>query len=79
MKTRFRNGSKPVSGPSRLLRERHLGPGDTATDLAREDLLGGQLAGYFKQRTADIGINVDVTDVADALELLDQSGETEQR
>ena len=55
----------------RLRRERHLGVSEALNQLARAGLVRKARPPQFVQRTADVGLMVDVTDVADALELLD--------
>lgn len=52
--------------------ERHIGLGEAVNELARAGLERGRRASRFRQQTASIGLKIDATSVADALELLDQ-------
>jgi hypothetical protein len=56
----------------RLRDERHIGLSEAINDLARAGLAAApQRRRAFKQRTADLGLRVDVSNVAEALERLD--------
>jgi len=55
----------------RLRRERHLGASEAVNQLARAGLLRKDPRPRFVQRTANAGRMVDVSNVAEALELLD--------
>ncbi|HEX7951133.1 MAG TPA: ribbon-helix-helix protein, CopG family [Candidatus Limnocylindrales bacterium] len=58
----------------RLRRERHLGLSEALNELARAGLVAPVPRKRFVQRTFDMGIGIDVTDVAEALDLLDGPG-----
>lgn len=62
-----------AAAAERLRRERHIGLGEAVNELARRGLVRDQKPTPFRQRTAGVGLRVDVTDIAAALELLDQS------
>lgn len=49
-----------------------MGLGEAVNELARAGLARDQKPARFRQRTASVGLKVDVTDIADTLELLDQ-------
>jgi Arc/MetJ family transcription regulator len=55
----------------RLREERHIGLSDAVNELIRAGLTAPAKREPFRQRTADLGLRVDVSDVADALEHLD--------
>lgn len=56
---------------SELRRERGLGVSEAVNELIRQALLPRPAAEPFRQRTRALGLKVDVTDVAGALELLE--------
>lgn len=61
-----------AAAAERLRRERHIGLGEAVNALARAGLVRGvEPSAPFVQRTASVGLTVDVTNVADVLELLD--------
>lgn len=60
-----------AAAAERLQRERHIGLGEAVNELARAGLERGQRTTRFRQRTANVGLKIDVTNVADALEQLD--------
>lgn len=60
-----------AAAAERLRRERHIGLGEAVNELARAGLERGQRTTRFRQRTANVGLKIDVTNVADALEQLD--------
>jgi len=55
----------------RLRNERHLGLSEAINELARAGLAGGRPQRRFKQRTANLGLHIDVSNVAEALERLE--------
>jgi hypothetical protein len=55
----------------RLQRERGVGVSEAINRLARAGLSVKGPPAAFRQRSADIGLRVDVTNVAEALEVLD--------
>lgn len=72
MRTTIRLDDDVAAAAHRLSREEHIGLGEALNRLARAGLRQGRLKRLpFRQRTADLGLRVDVSDVADALELLD--------
>lgn len=60
-----------AAAAERLRRERHIGLGEAVNELARAGLDRGQKTTRFRQRTAHVGLKIDITNVADALEQLD--------
>lgn len=61
-----------AAAAERLRQERHIGLGEAVNELARAGLARRVRTARFRQRTASIGLKIDVADVADALEMLDQ-------
>lgn len=56
----------------RLRRERHLGTSEAVNELIRRGLAAeSQVTAVFVQPTHDLGLRVDVTNVAEAIEQLD--------
>lgn len=71
MRTTVRLDPEVAAAAERLRRERHIGLGEAVNELARAGLDRGQKTTRFQQRTANVGLKIDVTNVADALEQLD--------
>ena len=57
-----------------LRRERGLGLSEAVNELVRRGLLVPQDRPAFRQRTSPLGLTMDVSSVADALEVLDGAG-----
>lgn len=60
-----------VTAVSELKRERGLGVSEAVNQLARRGLTLKPKEKPFRQRTARLGLKVDVTNVAETLDLLD--------
>ncbi len=73
MRTTIRLDDDVAAAAQRLSREEHIGLGEAVNRLVRAGLRPGRSKPRrpFQQRTAKLGLRVDVSDVADALELLD--------
>ena len=75
MRTTVRLDPDVAAAAEQLRRQRHIGLGEAVNELARAGLLArdqrDQKATTFNQRTASVGLRMDVTNVAEALELLD--------
>jgi hypothetical protein len=72
MRTTIRLDEDVAAAAERLSREEHIGLGEAVNRLVRAGLRAGQSRRRtFRQRTANLGLRVDVSNVADALELLD--------
>lgn len=73
MRTTIRLDDDVAAAAQRLSREEHIGLGEALNRLARAGLRPGR-PGHrpFRQRTADLGLRLDVSNVAEALELLDE-------
>ncbi|MGC0272078.1 CopG family transcriptional regulator [Pseudactinotalea sp. Z1739] len=73
MRTTVRLDPEVAAAAERLRQERHIGLGEAVNELARLGLARTEKTAPFQQRTASVGLKIDVTDVAGALELLDQA------
>jgi Arc/MetJ family transcription regulator len=72
MRTTVRLDDDVAAAAQRLSREEHIGLGEAVNKLARAGLrLSRSRQRSFRQRTATLGLHVDVSNVAEALELLD--------
>jgi Arc/MetJ family transcription regulator len=72
MRTTIRLDDDVAAAALRLSREAHIGLGEAVNRLVRAGLRPGRPAPRpFRQRTAELGLRVDVSNLADALELLD--------
>jgi hypothetical protein len=71
MRTTIRLDPEVAAAAERLRRERRIGLGEAVNELARAGLARRQRTTPFRQRTAAIGVKIDVTNIAEALELLD--------
>ena len=61
-----------VAAVERIRRERALGVSEAVNALIRDGLRTARpRSAPFRQRSQDLGLRIDVTDVADALELLE--------
>ena len=72
MRTTIRLDPEVAAAADQLRRERHIGLGEAVNELARAGLARAPMPDRFVQRTANVGLKVDVTDIADTLELLDE-------
>ena len=72
MRTTIRLDDDVAAAAQHLSQQEHIGLGEAVNRLARAGLRTGRSKPRsFRQRTADLGLRVDVSNVADALELLD--------
>jgi metal-responsive CopG/Arc/MetJ family transcriptional regulator len=60
-----------ASAVEKLRRERRLGLSEAVNELIRAGLRSRPHRRAFRQRTADLGLRVDVSNVAEALDVLD--------
>ena len=59
--------------------ERHIGLSEAVNELARVGLTQKQSPRRFRQRTASVGLKVDVTKTADVLDMLDKYDAEDKR
>lgn len=72
VRTTVRLDPEVAAAAEKLRRERHIGLGEAVNLLARAGLSSRVEPTPFHQRTANVGLAVDVHNVADVLELLDE-------
>jgi Arc/MetJ family transcription regulator len=71
MRTTLSLDDDVAAAVQRLRHERHIGLSDAVNELIRAGLRAPARHTTFRQRTAGLGLRVDVSNVADALEHLD--------
>lgn len=71
MRTTINLDADVAAAAERLRRERHLGLSEAVNELARAGLRASHEHVPFRQRSRDIGVRVDVSNVAEVLEILD--------
>lgn len=73
MRTTVRLDDEVAAAAEQLRRERHLGLGEAVNELARAGLRARATREHrpFRQRTRQLGIRVDVSNVAEAFDQLD--------
>jgi Arc/MetJ family transcription regulator len=72
MRTTIRLDDDVAAAAQRLSRQEHIGVAEAVNRLARAGLRAERSRRRsFRQRTADLGVRMDVSNVADALEQLD--------
>ncbi len=76
MRTTIRLDDDVAAAVERLRRDGRVGLSEAVNNLARAGMAQSRrrASPAHRQRTADIGIRIDVTNVAEALELLDEPG-----
>jgi Arc/MetJ family transcription regulator len=74
MRTTINLDPDVAAAAENLRRERHLGLSEAVNELARAGLRARQERAPFRQRSRNIGVRVDVSNVAEALEILDAEG-----
>lgn len=79
MRTTIRLDPEVAAAAEKLRRERRIGLGEAVNELARAGLSREQKASGFRQRTASVGLRIDVTNIAETLDLLDQFDAADQR
>ena len=58
----------------KIRRTRHVGLSEAVNELARAGMAAPRRGRIFQQRSADLGIRIDVSNVAEALDTLDGPG-----
>jgi hypothetical protein len=71
MRTTIELDADAAKAVERLRRERGLGVSEAVNELIRAGLLPREPAPPFTQRTRSLGLRVDVSNVAEALEILE--------
>jgi len=73
MRTTVTLADDVAAAVERLRRDRGLGLSEALNELVRSGLRHRPASKRFRQRTQSLGLQVDVTDIADAIELLESS------
>lgn len=71
MRTTLSLDDDVIAAVQRLREKRHIGLSDAVNELIRAGLAAPARRPTFRQRTASLGLRIDVSSVADALERLD--------
>ena len=71
MRTTLSLDDDVAAAVQRLREERNLGLSEAVNDLIRAGLAAPARRSAFQQRTANLGLRIDVSNVAEALERLD--------
>ena len=74
MRTTVTLDADVAAAAERLRRERHIGLSEAVNELARAGLRHRPSRKRFRQRTRRLELRVDVSNVAEALELIEQAG-----
>ncbi len=73
MRTTIRLDDDVAAATEHLRRERNIGLSEAVNELARAGLRAGRPGRRaFRQRTSELGLRVDVSNVAETLEFLDE-------
>ncbi len=75
MRTTIRLDPEVAAAAERLRADRHIGLGEAVNELARAGLARDREIRRFTQRTSNVGLRVDVTNIAETLDLLDEEDE----
>lgn len=75
MRTTITLDDDVASAVEGVRRERHVGVSEAVNELIRRGLIAPRTHRQFQQRTASMGLRVEVANVADALEILDGARE----
>lgn len=79
MRTTINLDPDVAAAADQLRRRRHIGLSEAVNELARAGLMARQDRPPFRQRTQDLGLSMDVSNVAEALEYLDTAGDPGDR
>lgn len=71
MRTTITLADDVAAGIEKLRRERDVGLSEAVNDLVRAGLTREQLQPRFHQRTYDMGLTLDVSNIGEAIELLE--------
>lgn len=71
MRTTLSLDDDVAAAVQRIREERHIGLSDAVNELIRAGLAAPARRGKFRQRTVNLRLRIDVSNVADALERLD--------
>ena len=63
-----------VAAVEEIRRTRHVGLSEAVNELARAGMTAPRKRRVFRQRSSELGIRIDVSNVAEALDVLDGPG-----
>jgi uncharacterized protein YfiM (DUF2279 family) len=72
MRTTVHLDADVTAAIDRLRRQRRMGLSEAVNHLARAGMAVGTRKSPFRQRSASIGLRIDVTNIAEALEVLEE-------
>lgn len=76
MRTTLRLDDDVAAAAEQLRRERHVSLSEAVNELARAGMRARPQRGQFRQRTREMGLRIDVSNVAEALDVLDGMDDT---
>lgn len=79
MRTTINLDPDVAAAADQLRRRKHIGLSEAINELARAGLMARPDRPLFRQRTHDLGLAIDVSNVAEALEYLDTAGDSGDR
>jgi hypothetical protein len=79
MRTTINLDPDVAAAAEELRRRKHIGLSEAINELARNGLMAHPDRRPFRQRTEDLGLAIDVSNVAEALEYLDTVGDSSDR
>lgn len=71
MRTTVQLEEDTAAAVENLRMEKGIGVSEAVNELIRLGLLAGEKRGRFVQKTRDLGLKIDVTNIADAIEILE--------
>jgi hypothetical protein len=71
MRTTVSLDADVAAAVERLRQERHIGLSEAVNELIRAGLLAPRKRPVFRQRSAELGLRLDVSNVAEVLDLLE--------
>jgi hypothetical protein len=79
MRTTINLDPDVAAAADQLRRSKHIGLSEAVNELARNGLMAHSDRPPFRQQTHDLGLSLDVSNVAEALEYLDTAGDPSDR
>jgi hypothetical protein len=76
MRTTISLNDDVAAGIEKIRRERGLGLSEAVNDLIRAGLAPGEPRTPFRQRTYDMGLRIDVSNIGEVIELLESEGDS---
>jgi Arc/MetJ family transcription regulator len=79
MRTTINLDPDVAAAAEQLRRSKHIGLSEAVNELARAAMRSRPARAPFRQRTHDLGLTLDVSNVAEALDVLDAADEPRDR